>query len=264
MRLSVFYHHAKAAAAEHDCPLPVVLQSLRQAGIESVELDAPDATPETRALLEGAGLRVGSVPTWFNFAHAPYDAADDSFLEIPHAMGASHVLLLPEKATSAEDLEAGFDQVVEGIAAVTAHCRAAGLIPCIEDFDDLLAYTCRIQQLSRIFEAIPELGFNFDTGNFALTGEDPREALRQFADRIVYAHAKDRATAPLYGEGALTTEAGESLYPCPIGRGIIPFRDVLPALKAAAPECPIAIECYGSRAMLPAILSSADFLRPFL
>lgn len=264
MILSVFFQHAKVAAEQRECPLQLVLQTFRQAGIETVEVDVPDATAETRERLAEAGLRAGSVPIWFNFAHAPFDPKDTSFLEAPLSVGAKHVLILPEIFEEGDDREAAFEKVVEGIQAVSEHCHAAGITPSIEDFDDLRSPTCRSADLARLLEAVPSLGLNLDTGNFAIVGEDPFAMIERYASRIVYVHAKDRAAKPFFGDGGLVTEAGETLYPCPVGRGIIPFSDLFSRLKAAGVSVPVSIECYGVREMLPAVLASADFLRSVL
>ena len=58
MTLSVFFQHAKEAAAQRGEDLSATLRRFRAAGIETVELDLGDATPETRAVLRDAGLRV--------------------------------------------------------------------------------------------------------------------------------------------------------------------------------------------------------------
>ena len=142
MTLSVFFQHAKDAAAQRGEDLSATLRRFRAAGIETVELDLGDATPETRAILRAAGLRVGSVPIWFDFADPAFDPADTSFLLRPLAMGATHLLVLPalRRPDNAPD---AFVRTIDGVRAVSAHCRAAGIVPVVENFDDLRSPTCR-------------------------------------------------------------------------------------------------------------------------
>ena len=261
MTLSVFFQHAKAAASEQGGDLSAVLRRFRDAGIETVELDPGDATPETLATLRAAGLRVGSIPLWFDFAHGPFDPRDRGFLRLPLAMGATHVLILPALLRDGDDPADAFAKNVEGVAAVSRLCREAGIVPTIEDFDNLLSPTCRPDDIARLLDAVPDLGFTFDTGNFAIVDESPLAVYPRFAGRIAYLHAKDRATAaPSPDAAPLVTQAGARLYNCPVGAGVIPFAELFRRLAADGIDVPAAIECYGVRGMLPAVLESARFL----
>ena len=259
MKLSVFFQHAKCASAQRGEDIADVLRRFRAAGIETVELDPGDATRETLALLRGAELRVGSMPIWFDFADAAFDPVDTGFLRLPHAVGATHLLVLPALRRP-DDSPDAFARTVEGLAAVSAHCRDAGIVPLIEDFDDLRSTTCRPDDIARLLEAVPDLAFNFDTGNFAILGESPLDLYPRFADRIAYLHAKDRSVKAGCG-AAVVAPDGTAHRSCPVGAGDIPFAELFRRLSADGIDVPVAIECYGAPDMLSAVLSSARFLR---
>ena len=259
MKLSVFFHHAKSASAQRGEDIAAVLRRFRTVGIETVDLEPCDATDETLALLRGAEFRVGSMPMWFDFADAAFDPADTGYLRLPLAMGATHLLILPALRRPNDGPDA-FVRIVEGVAAVSAHCRAAGIVPLIEDFDDLRSPTCRPDDIARLLDAVPDLAFNFDTGNFAILGESPLDLYPRFADRIAYLHAKDRSSTAECG-AAIVALDGTTHRSCPIGTGDIPFAELLRRLADDGIDVPIAIECYGAADMLSAVLSSARFLR---
>ena len=259
MKLSVFFQHAKAAAAQRGEDIAAILRHFRTAGIETVELDSCDATPETLALLRGEGLCVGSMPIWFNFTDASFDPADTGFLRQPLAMGATHLLILPALRRQ-EDGPDAFARTIEGVRAVSAHCRAAGLIPMVEDFDDHRSPTCRPDDITRLLDAVPDLAFTFDTGNFAILGESPLDLYPRFAGRIAYLHAKDRSAKAECG-AAVAAPDGTMLRSCPVGAGDIPFAELFRRLAADGIDVPVAIECFGADNMLSSVLSSARFLR---
>ena len=259
MKLSVFFQHAKIASAQRGEDIAAVLRRFRAAGIETVEIDPCDATDETIALLRNAELRVGSMPIWFDFADAAFDPADTAFLRLPLAMGATHLLVLPALRRPDDGPDA-FARTIKGVAAVSAHCRDAGIVPLIEDFDDLRSPTCRPDDIARLLDAVPDLAFNFDTGNFAILGESPLDLYPRFADRIAYLHAKDRTTKAEYG-AAVTAPDGTAYRSCPVGAGDIPFAELFRRLADDGIDVPVAIECYGASDMLSAVLSSARFLR---
>ena len=235
MKLSVFFQHAKDAAAQRGEDLSATLRRFRAAGIETVELDLGDATPETRAVLRAAGLRVGSVPIWFDFADPAFDPADTSFLLRPLAMEATHLLVLPALRRP-DDAPDAFARTIDGVRAVSAHCRAAGIVPVVENFDDLRSPTC----------------------------ESPLDLYPRFSGRIAYLHAKDRSPSPEHGGSPLATQGGATLYGCPVGSGAIPFEALFRRLAADGTDVPVAIECYGVRDMNAAVLESARFLAPLL
>ena len=263
MKLSVFFQHAKDAAAQRGEDLSATLRRFRAAGIETVELDLGDATPETRAVLRDAGLRVGSVPIWFDFADPAFDPADTSFLLRPLAMEATHLLILPALRRP-DDAPDAFARTIDGVRAVSAHCRAAGIVPVVENFDDLRSPTCRPGDIARLLAEVPDLAFNFDTGNFAILDESPLDLYPRFSGRIAYLHAKDRSPSPEHGGSPLATQGGATLYGCPVGSGAIPFEALFRRLAADGTDVPVAIECYGVRDMNAAVLESARFLAPLL
>ena len=163
-----------------------------------------------------------------------------------------------------DDAPDAFARTIDGVRAVSAHCRAAGIVPVVENFDDLRSPTCRPGDIARLLAEVPDLAFNFDTGNFAILDESPLDLYPRFSGRIAYLHAKDRSPSPEHGGSPLATQGGATLYGCPVGSGAIPFEALFRRLAADGTDVPVAIECYGVRDMNAAVLGSARFLSPFL
>lgn len=258
MRLSVFFDHAKVAAAQRGECIGDILRRFRDAGIESVELAAADATDDTIALLRAAGLRVGAVYRQFDFLNG-FDTDDRGFLRPPLGVGATHFLIIPGLLRH-DDGHDAFSRTIDGVRAVAGHCRAAGLVPMIEDYGDLSSPTCRPYDIARTLDAVPDLSFNFDTGNFAVAGESPLVLYPRFAHRIAYVHAKDRIAKADCGEAVVAPD-GRMLRSCAVGAGDIPVAGLLSKMAFDGIDAPIAIECFGAADMLGTILASARFLR---
>lgn len=83
------------------------------------------------------------------------------------------------------------------------------------------------ERFAQFFEAAPSPanGYLYDNAIHHMIGDDPAEAIRRFADRIVFVHIRDvRKSA---GEGAAGTGYDE-VFP---GTGELNFRSILSALK---------------------------------
>lgn len=82
----------------------------------------------------------------------------------------------------------------------------------------------------RLLDAVPELGFVFDTANF-LVSETDFDILKDYGllkDRICRVHVKDVVRGSFSGEGC---ENGESIRCVTTGAGVVPLRPFLEQLK---------------------------------
>ena len=261
MRLSVFYHHLRVASEQTGRPLPDILAHARSLGVESVVLDPSDAVPGVLNPLADAGLAVGSVPMWFRFTEDTFDLSYESFVETLRAAGAPQVLIIPSFYRQGEDRSRAFQKVVEGIAAVTRICRAAGIVPTLENFDAPESPCCNPSDVAAILDAVPELGYCLDTGNFAIVDESPLPLCERYAVRVPFIHAKDRLATASYGPRPRTTASGRLLYPGPVGEGEVPFREIFATLrKGGMGDVPVAMEFYDTDRMLDCLDRSAAFL----
>ena len=84
------------------------------------------------------------------------------------------------------------------------------------------------------------IGFNFDTGNAYLAGEDPLKWLESIKDRLVHLHAKDISIQHSKAErGKVTgTPAG-----CACGDGVIDWKKVIEICKKAPRDIVLSVEC---------------------
>jgi sugar phosphate isomerase/epimerase len=129
---------------------------------------------------------------------------------------------------------------VEVLKALTPQLKDLGIKVAIETHGDLTA-----AELSAMLELLdPDVaGVTLDTGNLLMRLDDPVEAARQLAPRVLATHIKDAVLA--------FTARGLCWQARPIGAGIIPVPDVLAAVIHANPGIALSIELHPRTYDLP-------------
>lgn len=132
--------------------------------------------------------------------------------------------------------------------------RAAehGVMLAIENHADFTA-----EELESVMSQVePEaVGVCFDTANALRVGDDPLDAVRRLADRVVMVHLKDVASGP--------TTAATGPSSVPLGSGVVPVAGVLDTLHATGFAGPVCVELghLGPGEHDERRLVAADFLR---
>jgi sugar phosphate isomerase/epimerase len=96
--------------------------------------------------------------------------------------------------------------------------------------------------LERIYGLVksPALGFNFDTGNAYLAGEDPYKWLAGIRDRLWHMHAKDISIKQSDAERGKVTGTPVG---CACGEGVIDWKEVINILKPVDRTICFSVEC---------------------
>lgn len=261
MKLATFLAHVQQCAEQSGDSIPAILRKLRLVGIEGVEA-WPEQLRETDLVqqVKDAGLSISGVPVWYDFVRKPFSQADVDLIGTIKAVGAPHLLLLPGLLEPGDDPDAAFEKNAEGFRAVAEACRREGIEPGIEDFDSERSILSSLAGVRALLDAVPELGFCLDTGNFIIRGEDPLDMFRTHGDRICRIHAKDRSPRPICGEWNLKVPSGESWYPAPVGAGRMPVAAVIREAKARGFDGWIVVENFGGDPLYPTLLASANYV----
>ncbi len=124
-------------------------------------------------------------------------------------------------------------------------------------------YTTNAEFLERVFRHFESehLGFNFDTGNTYISGNDPPEYLKRFRKYVNHCHIKD--VSPALAAAVRGEETGIGCSEVPIGCGVNAenIKKCLAFLKQTGWEGVVSIECSG---LDENIRQSIEFLRPLV
>jgi sugar phosphate isomerase/epimerase len=122
-------------------------------------------------------------------------------------------------------------------------------------------YTTNGDFLQRLYEHFgsPHLGFNFDTGNTFISGNDPLEYLKRFRKYVSHLHIKD--VSPGLAAAMRGEETGIGCSEVPVGGGVNAenIKKCLAYLRQSGWSGVASIECSG---IDENIQKSIEFLRP--
>ena len=234
MKISVFYENLYEGARAAGVRTEEFLAQLRDAGMDSIYLNAESWQRDRdmlRESLKKLDLRVSGMHAFCDFPSDPETLRYREIVDLAAESGADNLLLIPGML-SGGNTRRDLDRMLEGMKRTAEYGRSVGMPVLMEDFDGLLSpYNC-IAGLQSFLDSVEGLGCAFDTGNFAAFHEDELEAFELFADRIQAVHLKDRSRAPQHeGNTPFVCADGEKVYACSVGSGMIRMAEILQRLQ---------------------------------
>ncbi len=79
----------------------------------------------------------------------------------------------------------------------------------------------------------PFLGLCYDAGNFYSVGDDPLEAVKMFADKIVCTHLKDVCPPDTYDDAETFGSGDHKTHFCALGEGQMPLKEIMDVIRKA-------------------------------
>lgn len=209
-----------------------VAKRLGLAGVEYREVYWHDKTrelPAVRAQLAELGLQ-GTYATFSTLYNPDIEGRARLIEDLADArnLGSSLLRVFRGALPGVED-----PAIRDGARTAIARAADLGIILVVENF--VRAPGNRIADIVQVMESFetPAVGTNLDVSNYVLNDQDPIEAIRALGPRIRYTHLKDVKDTP---EGKRSTV---------LGKGSLPYRDILTALDAAGPDFPLCFEFGG-------------------
>ena len=103
---------------------------------------------------------------------------------------------------------------------------------CIEDFDPVPAFVCSADTCMDVLSYAPRAGLAFDTGNFLIADDNPKDIFPKVKDRITHVHVKEKK---LVGPDAVAKPqrslAGKCYTSAPFGEGNANIADCVALMK---------------------------------
>ena len=246
MKAGTFFHHIVQASKERGEALEDTIRWAAELGYEAAELDADDT--DGTELLKQNGMKVSSIYRNYSWQDEIDTGAMEDHIRLAMRLGAESIMAIPGFYSGAEDArDKELALMHEGMRKLAALAKENGLTLTIEDYDNALSPIATMEGMNSFLEAAPGLMVTLDTGNFIFSAEDILTAGQMFLKKITHVHLKDRLWSRT-GEGeTLECIDGRILYPCAVGDGDIPIREVLKTLTDAGYSGYVVTEFFGSR-----------------
>ena len=152
-------------------------------------------------------------------------------------------------------------RMVHGMKRLSELAKENGLTLTIEDYDDAMSPIATIGGMKIFLDAIPDLKVAFDTGNFAFSGDDVLDAKREFIGRTRHVHLKDRLWTRTGTGDPKECLDGTLLWPCAVGDGDLPIKEILQELRAVGYNGYAMAEFFGAASYAELIEKSIANLR---
>lgn len=263
MKLSVFYDHILQAAKQTGKELSFLLQEVKSAGIDAVEINMTylNEHEETYDLLRKAQLDVSCVYEFYEMDSKDETKRAQCHVDTAKKAGTGKILVVPgffkeetkdyvacihdyEKTAAFLNHNEKALRMAKGMADIVDMAKKQGIQIVIEDFDNIDSPIACVNGMKWFMEKIPELWITFDIGNFIIHKEDIFMAWEALKERVIHVHCKDRGA--------------ESVA---VGDGYIPMKEILNRIAASGYEGYFAIEHFDAADQEKCMLRSAEFLK---
>ena len=230
-----------------------IFREVRNAGYEWVDLSSWEAdalgTGCLASLLEKYGLKVSSYIFFEDYAEVEkslekcLDRAADG-VNCAAALGSSFFMIGIQDRGNIRNTDPVLIRE-KLIAYFTGICRFAkekDICPIIENIPDLALGFCESQDVRSLLDAVPSLGYIFDSGTLLVAEEAAQRYLTTLKDRLVYVHLKDMKETFDPDGFAFPSRSGRRFVNAPPGKGQVDFHGILIQLEKAGYQGRFSVE----------------------
>ncbi len=243
-KAGTFFHHIVQAAKERGESVSATIEWAVGLGYSAAELDADDLSG-TEFLAE-KGMKVSSIYRNYRWHETIDRELMEDHIRIAKRLNAPMIMAIPGFYSDAGHNKNELKKMHEGMEMLSVMARENELILTIEDYDNALSPIATMSGIGTFLEAVPDLKFTLDTGNFIFSEEDVLVAEDLFLSGIRHVHLKDRLWSRAGSGDILETTEGRKMYPCAVGEGDIPIDDVLGRLAKTDYAGYVMTEFFGS------------------
>lgn len=266
MKIGAFYENIATGCAASGVSLKSALKRLKKYELELIYINYQVFTEQKDTLLpvlEELDLQIEGFYHFYDLGRNPEDTSWQEMLDDAAKYHVSSALIIPGMIPDKE-LEGEYvTNMLSSVRRAAIYGKMKNVKVCMEPFDSLDAPNNSIVGLRDFIYGIPQLYCAFDTGNFALVGDDELKAFETFRYNVCVVHLKDRSREKLNpGDVGKPCKDGSVVYPAPLGSGYIRIKEILDQLKEQNYEGNVIIELYDYQAdkMLDGIEQSMKWI----
>ena len=181
------------------------------------------------------------------------------YIDSLHRLNIPMLMLAPtvRPSHSADELRITRDRLIDAYARVIDYSLGSGVDILIENQSSLTRPDSTVKDVRYILDALPNMKFVLDSGNFFCVGEDVLSAYDCLSDRTVRVHVKDWRMNP---QGAMMREQIGRFEGCAIGEGILPNGKLIRTLRENKFGGSLVLEVNACEVSLDLLDRSCDYL----
>ncbi len=248
MILSSFYHQISEAQHENGISLEAALEKARELGIKNFDVNILEldyrAPKEFCELVKKYGMTCcfHGAPKVDVSSEKGYGKALETFKAmIDKAVAAEGLFFMAVPQIDKEAPKLSWEELTEGFTRLfcdlVEYGKQKNITVTVENFSLTELPYSRISDIKKLLDRIPDLMFNYDSGNFVAAGEDEIEGVKAFADRTVNVHLKDVVIKDINA-----TEVSQKFDFVEIGSGTTKIPQALAILKESGYDGIVTIE----------------------
>lgn len=188
------------------------------------------------SIMKEAGMKFGSYISTTDIISFDKTIRERNIASLKHTIDALEKIKVPlimitplSRAVKSDDeLKKSQDMMISVIDDLLSYTKGSGIALSIENYSEITRPDGTIESIKRILDALPELKFVLDMGNFFCIKQDVLKAYELFKDRIVNAHCKDWKFSK-YGDFQRANI--ERFDGCIPGQGEIPIAQLISKMK---------------------------------
>lgn len=244
-------------------------EAMVKEGVTGIDFNSKEITESTPELLASTGTFAASVhgaitlnfktDKEYNESTARMKEAIDKaiFVKSPFFMS------VPQRPKEFDDADDGIfrDASRAQITELCEYVKDKPITVTVEDYSTTTQPYTTFEDIDRILNANPTLGFTYDSGNFPLAGFDEVEGARRYANRTVYVHLKD---IKVVNEPTNILRRGKYYDSLELGGGYLNNREALRILKAAGYTGAITLEVNSPFDRFDRTVKSAEWIKKVL
>ena len=261
MIISTFFGNILSAALQNGLTPTEIAFRCIQSGVTGIDIEEEELDNPNLHYLLDAGMQITSLIVRRDLLHSSSENVAEEVVRLAVKYKSPRILMIPGYF-KADDTFSAAENALSPLRRICALAKKENITVGVEDYDHVAAPTSTISGLNYFLDRIPALSCCFDTGNFIFMAEDVPEAYRMLKHRITaQIHCKDRALTGRDGEMPAHSKAGLDLYPCAVGSGVIPIRDIVCDLVKNGFDGVLTAELFGSSDTLGDLEKSAGFIK---